>query len=216
VVCPLLSVVEQSRLLEFGYCLVCETLAVVSILYLGDARMGQPFYDWWYEHSKCLSWSAPYCLMRQGAKSPHARWFQRSICFPLLFTSFAVQCYGVENRLSPVSGGAQTFTVYFTNDSYRITPEADVVVHIAASYFSSHRDSFLLIVGHADTVGPAWYNERLSKKRARNVRDRLRGYLDKYQPNPIVKWEGEENLPYPTIDDMREPLNRCVILRITH
>lgn len=72
-------------------------------------------------------------------------------------------------------------TVYFNFDSAKLTPEAQQQLDGVARKLSTARDIRSAdIVGFADRIGSANYNQRLSQKRAETVKDYLaqRGYLN--------------------------------------
>ena len=71
----------------------------------------------------------------------------------------------------------------------------------------------ILIVGHTDTIGPAWYNLNLSLKRAKNVADIL---IEKGVPSENIEITsyGKE---YPLVkrpDGVAEPKNRRVEITV--
>ena len=80
---------------------------------------------------------------------------------------------------------------------------------------SAVRDSIptLSIVGHADTVGSKSYNQALSERRARTVRDAIKAQgVD--TSNSTVAGRSENDLAVPTGDGVAEPLNRRVTVEV--
>lgn len=100
--------------------------------------------------------------------------------------------------------------IYFEYDSLYITPEADVVIHDIATELAQQSPERIIIHGHADRLGTARYNRRLSKKRSRIVAIRLLEITSYPAKNVQVTWYGEDTIPYQTEDNVPEPLNRCV------
>jgi outer membrane protein OmpA-like peptidoglycan-associated protein len=64
------------------------------------------------------------------------------------------------------------------------------------------------VVGYADRVGDAGYNQRLSARRARSIATVLERVG---LPRDLVEivGSGEDGIPVPTADQVSEPLNRC-------
>ncbi len=71
----------------------------------------------------------------------------------------------------------------------------------------------LSVVGHADTVGSKAYNQALSERRARTVRDAIKAQgVD--TSNSSVAGRSELDLAVPTGDGVAEPLNRRVTVEV--
>jgi len=88
-----------------------------------------------------------------------------------------------------------------------LTPEAQTVVQEAAQYANAGNATQVVVVGHADTSGPAAYNVRLSEKRAKAVADAMVG-LGVDAAKLAVDWRGESEPAVATGDGVKEPLNR--------
>lgn len=58
-------------------------------------------------------------------------------------------------------------------DADQLRPGGEQNLRDLATTFDRYRDTDLLIVGHTDSVGSESYNEALSERRARSVRDFL-------------------------------------------
>ncbi len=99
------------------------------------------------------------------------------------------------------------FTVYFDYDKSNLTPQAATLVKEAADRALENDIETVTVAGNTDTSGGSAYNQALSERRARAVRDALiangvaadRISLEAY---------GETNPAKPTPDGVREPLNR--------
>ena len=111
----------------------------------------------------------------------------------------------VENQaadLEPIN-----FTVYFDYDKSNLTPQASTLVQEAASRALENDIETVVVAGNTDTSGSSAYNQALSERRARTVRDAL---IANGVPADSIRLEayGETNLAKPTPDGVREPLNR--------
>lgn len=104
--------------------------------------------------------------------------------------------------LEPVS-----FTVYFDYDKYNLTPQAQTLVAEASSRALQNDINTVVVSGNTDTAGSSAYNQMLSERRAKVVRDAL---IANGVPAGDIRIEanGESNPAKPTADGVREPLNR--------
>jgi len=101
------------------------------------------------------------------------------------------------------------FLVFFNFDSAEITPDARRVIEQAAEAFDQFGLAEIEAVGHTDTSGPAWYNQRLAERRAASVRSALQAAG--VPSNSIeTAGRGESDPLVPTGDGVREPQNRRV------
>jgi len=69
--------------------------------------------------------------------------------------------------------GADEGTVYFQFNKSTLTSEATTKLHAFASRLKTTHAKSILVVGYADRIGQAGYNEALSKRRAETVREYL-------------------------------------------
>lgn len=103
--------------------------------------------------------------------------------------------------------------VFFEFDSARLRPAAIAELNEAAAVLNLH-DEFLRIevAGHTCDIGSAEYNQGLSERRARSVRDHLvnEGGVD---PNRlVVRGYGEERPKVPNTSTENRQQNRRVEL----
>ncbi len=99
------------------------------------------------------------------------------------------------------------FTVYFDYDKSNLTPQASTLIQEAASRALQNDIETVVVAGNTDTSGSSAYNQALSERRARVVREAL---VANGVPADRIRTEayGESNLAKPTADGVREPLNR--------
>jgi outer membrane protein OmpA-like peptidoglycan-associated protein len=103
----------------------------------------------------------------------------------------------------------RTYLVFFDFDRATITPEADRVIRQAAQTAKANNIPLVIATGHADRAGSDRYNQALSERRARAVRDVLvSAGLSASQIQ--VSGKGESQPLVPTADGVREPQNRRV------
>ena len=99
------------------------------------------------------------------------------------------------------------FTVYFDYDKSNLTPQASTLIQEAASRALQNDIETVVVSGNTDTSGSSAYNQALSERRARVVREALVANgvaADRIRTEAY----GESNLAKPTPDGVREPLNR--------
>lgn len=101
------------------------------------------------------------------------------------------------------------FLVFFDFDSASVGGEGDEVIRDAAEASRTVELTRIDVTGHADRAGGARYNQRLSRRRANAVKQRLmaNGVAEK---DIIIYARGEEDPLVPTRDGVREPRNRRV------
>ncbi len=99
------------------------------------------------------------------------------------------------------------FTVYFDYDKSNLTPQASTLIQEASSRALQNNVDTVVVAGNTDTSGSSAYNQALSERRARVVRDAL---IANGVSADAIRTEafGETNLAKPTADGVREPLNR--------
>ncbi len=99
------------------------------------------------------------------------------------------------------------FTVYFDYDKSNLTPQASTLIQEASGRATQNSIDEVVVSGNTDTSGSSAYNQQLSERRARVVRDAL---IANDVPADVIRTEayGESNPAKPTADGVREPLNR--------
>ena len=103
--------------------------------------------------------------------------------------------------------------VTFATGSYAISPTfRDTLDRVAASMVQ-YPDSLIDVYGHTDTVGSTASNQRLSEERARAVANYL---ISRGVSASRIRWQGfgETQLKVQTGDNVNEPLNRRVEIKI--
>ncbi|MFC7331776.1 OmpA family protein [Rhodocista pekingensis] len=107
----------------------------------------------------------------------------------------------------PAPAITRNFTVFFDWDKATLTPDAEKVLQSVAADARTGGIAALQVTGHADTSGPADYNQRLSMRRAEAVRDYL--IAQGIPAGEIaIEGRGETDPLVPTADGVREPSNR--------
>lgn len=101
--------------------------------------------------------------------------------------------------------------VYFDSGSADLTPGAERKVLEAAERIKAMEPARVRVVGYADRVGDAGYNEQLSAQRARTTAMVLARVG---MPGDAIEviGSGEEGIPVPTADQISEPLNRIATI----
>ncbi len=99
------------------------------------------------------------------------------------------------------------FTVYFDYDKANLTPQASTLIAEAAGRALENDIDGVVVSGNTDTSGSSAYNQALSERRAKAVRDAL---IANNVPADRIRSEayGESNPAKATPDGVREPLNR--------
>ena len=105
------------------------------------------------------------------------------------------------------------FLVFFDFDSAELTDTAREVISSAAEAYRDFGIARLQTVGHTDTSGPDWYNERLSARRAAAVEQAL---MEAGVPEAriVTTSRGEAEPLVSTGDGVREPQNRRVEINL--
>lgn len=107
------------------------------------------------------------------------------------------------------SGPPKEFIVFFGHNKTNLVAQATRVIHEAAEAAKQYGSASISVVGHADRSGSNAYNEALSLRRAKVVRDALAGE-GVPQGAMSVSAKGESEPLVPTADGVREPQNRRV------
>jgi len=104
--------------------------------------------------------------------------------------------------------------VYFDFNEAALTPAAARVLERVRSRYAATGRAGIRAIGWADTVGSDNYNLNLSRQRAAAVKRHL---VELGVPAAAITTaaRGEEQLPQPTADGVREPRNRQVEVTVT-
>jgi len=111
-------------------------------------------------------------------------------------------------------GEFTTTEIHFEFDEATLTPESDIILENIGNVFERHPDWKIEIAGHTDSDGPEWYNQRLSKNRAKAVKSYL---IEKFDINPTNLSAVGFGESQPVADNETEEgraLNRRVVFRI--
>ena len=113
----------------------------------------------------------------------------------------------------PATPVKQLFVVYFNTGQSDLAPDAQATITQAAATFRQGGTA-VAVKGHADRVGNAGANLRLSLQRSAAVKAAL---LRNGVPESAIRSGslGEENLPVPTADNVPDRLNRSVHITVS-
>ena len=134
-----------------------------------------------------------------------------------IFEEFSYNDTGANPENTANLGGdmnnGNKFSVYFAFDSTRLDDRATRILQTLIAIYKSDEIIGILLSGYTDRAGDAAYNMNLSRRRAQVVRDYLflHGVND---DNVRIIAHGEENLPFPTKDGVREQRNRVVLIEL--
>lgn len=101
----------------------------------------------------------------------------------------------------------ETYIVFFDFDKYYLTGEAKETIRRAADAFKRGGIARVEVSGHTDTKGKSGYNQRLSERRAKIVRDYLVA-LGVPGDEISTRGAGYRELMVPTAHNVREAKNR--------
>jgi outer membrane protein OmpA-like peptidoglycan-associated protein len=120
--------------------------------------------------------------------------------------------------VTPTDGGNAILVnlpdgVTFATGSYSISPTFQSTLDKVAASLIQYPNSLIDVYGHTDTVGSTASNQVLSENRARAVANYLIG---KGVPASRIRWQGfgETQLKVQTADNVNEPANRRVEIKI--
>ena len=115
----------------------------------------------------------------------------------------------VTEKPAPPHTMAETFLVNFEFNKADITDNGIAIIEGVVHAVKAANVTRLVLTGHADTMGPADYNMKLSVRRAEAVKTALTA-LGFEADNIRVVGKGETDLLVPTPDETYEPKNRRV------
>ncbi len=110
---------------------------------------------------------------------------------------------------TPTAAGESVWRIFFAFDRSNLTPEARTFIDRIVNAYQAQKPSAVQVTGHADASGPNDYNMKLSERRANTV---VKALNERGVPAAVVRERavGEEQLPKPTADGVKEPENRQV------
>ncbi|MBX6321740.1 MAG: OmpA family protein [Rhodospirillaceae bacterium] len=106
-----------------------------------------------------------------------------------------------------------SFVLYFETNTDVLTPPSRAAFEGVFQDIARRTVAEVVVTGHTDTMGDLAYNDELSLRRARKVRDMLiaRGIPPQ---NVAVAGRGERELVVQTPDETPEPRNRRVVVTV--
>ncbi|MBR9970368.1 OmpA family protein [Magnetospirillum sulfuroxidans] len=106
-----------------------------------------------------------------------------------------------------------TFQLYFDSGTADPVPQARVLIAQAVALAAQRPHVFVMVAGHADSVGSAEVNDRISRRRADAVLSLL---LEQGMSAKSIQTSshGKRNPLVPTADGVAEPRNRRVTLTV--
>lgn len=115
--------------------------------------------------------------------------------------------------LAALPGEPAKFLLYFLEAKDELTPDSEAEIDKIFAELATRPASEILVIGHADAVGAAQYNDKLSLQRAEHVRDELirRGIAE---VNITVEGRGKREPLVTTADGIAEPKNRRVEINV--
>lgn len=114
---------------------------------------------------------------------------------------------------APAFAQSNVTTLLFGFDSARLTAAHEPLIDAAVAEFRTSGSSMISIVGHTDSTGSSDYNRALSQRRADAVAQALeRRGVD--ESKLFTAWRGEGDQAIATVEGVREPANRRVVIAI--
>lgn len=115
--------------------------------------------------------------------------------------------------LAALPPAAASFTLYFQTGTDILVPESMPLLERIKGELAQHAAPEIIVVGHTDRVGAQEFNDALSIKRAEAMRQVL---VDTGIPieRIIIAGRGEREPLVPTADEVDEPKNRRVEIRV--
>lgn len=101
----------------------------------------------------------------------------------------------------------ETYIVFFDFDKYYLTSQAKETIQRAADAYKRGGSARVEISGHTDTRGKPTYNQRLSQRRAQQVKTYMAA-LGVPAGDIVTRAMGERELMVPTANNVREAKNR--------
>ncbi len=115
--------------------------------------------------------------------------------------------------LQAVPPRAVSYLVYFSSGSNEVTPASQAELTRMLATLATRPVPEVIVIGHTDRVGALEANDRLSLARAELIRTRLVAAGVNAQSITLVG-RGERSPLVPTADEVAEPLNRRVEVKV--
>lgn len=107
----------------------------------------------------------------------------------------------------------RSFVVYFYFQTTQLRPESRAVLEQVRQEVATHPAPEIVVIGHTDRMGSDDFNDRLSIERARVVRDAILSVGIRAAALSVAG-RGEREPAVPTRDEVAEPRNRRVEIKI--
>lgn len=105
------------------------------------------------------------------------------------------------------------YTVFYLFDQVRLTAESKQDIEAIKRHVATFPAPEVIVTGHADRVGNAAYNDELSLRRAKQVRDLLvTSGIESERIEVVARGEREPQVP--TADNVSESRNRRVEIKV--
>ena len=125
-----------------------------------------------------------------------------------LFAAYGAMAQGVAQQ----PPGSNAFPIHFATGAYKLATQDKDTVRGVAAKMAQNPSLTATIVGKADTVGSAQFNEHLAQKRAQQVFEAL-VYTNKVPEDRVAMRFTGEHLPLvSTADEQEERMNRVVAI----
>lgn len=121
------------------------------------------------------------------------------------------QIFGTALAAQPIP--PKTYTLYFISDSDDLTPASTQAFEEVFGEIARRKAAELAVTGFTDTLGDPTYNDQLSLKRAKAVRELFVARGLKAE-DIVAAGRGERDLLIPTPDQKSEPRNRRVEITV--
>jgi OOP family OmpA-OmpF porin len=150
-------------------------------------------------------------LIRGGRSARHIG-LQAAVALPAAAAVPTAEPRAADDAATALPEG-KSFTVYFDFDDAEFDMNQIGVVQDACGYAATLPSAEFVLAGHADTMGPEPYNDRLSLARAQSVASVIRNDPRFRDALNVIRF-GERDLAVPTQDDVEEPENRRVVITV--
>jgi OOP family OmpA-OmpF porin len=172
----------------------------------GDAARAQAMYDCWIQEQE---------LTNEGHQPEDIEACRKGFWDALATVQAAIVPEPepmAEPAPPPPEPPARDYLVFFDFDKTEIRADAASILDRVIGAMGELGSSSITLVGHADTMGPAEYNQMLSESRASSVSGYLTG--QGLTGSISTSGKGESDPRVPTPDEVEEQENRRVEIRI--